>query len=247
MRFERPSILQCVTIVGCLAACGAKTPLRVGDSGAEDDRPSMRDVVTDPLAREVCNNGVDDNGDGAIDEGCPVCIRAGASPWQVHRGGPPLCFGRLFFFNGDREMYAFEGIPAEDAPGWSAVPALSIDFAERSTLCDRPCTCLDGGDFTHFQTVFSIPDGFRVQSFAVSIRSVDDGAKVTIFNAANPMGVVDPGAFAFIPGGTTARLERYLTVGTNRVVVTHLDSCCSERALLGVRVLLNGGQLEQCR
>ncbi len=239
LRTQRWFLLAFLSVSGC----GAKTPLRSPSLDVADipDVPRMAD------GPEVCGDGFDNNGDGRIDEGCPVCIRAGMSPWQMHLGGSFRCFGRTFVRHGDPEMYAFERIPSLGDPGWTAVGALQIDFADQSTLCGTPCSCLNGGEFTFFQTQFSIPSGFAVNSFEVVMDSVDDGAKVTIFNDRFVGGETDPGAFAFFPSGVTARIERLLVVGLNRVVISHVDDCCSGRALGRVRVVLNGGSLEQCR
>ncbi len=149
--------------------------------------------------------------------------------------------------HGDRAMYDFATIPAVDAAGWLSVGAATVDFSAGSTLCGTPCSCLDGADFTYFQTTFSIPDGFRLDAFEVAMESVDDGTRVTVFNDRNPTGTTDPGAFAMFPSGTTVRLERLLVTGLNRVVLTHVDDCCSGRTLRGVRVRINSGNLEQCR
>ena len=43
-----------------------------------------------------------------------------------------------------------------------------------------------------------------------------------------------------------ADLGRYLVPGRNRVVITHIDDCCSARSLTGVRVVLNGASLTTC-
>jgi hypothetical protein len=222
--------LPFVTLV-ILWACGARSPLREPPSDGPDE----------------CGDGIDNNGDGRIDEGCPVCLRAGVSPWQVHQGGGPLCFGRRFMRHGDPEMYRFEQIPLETDMGWRPVSSLRIDFMDNSTLCTTRCSCFDGGDFTYFQSILVIPSGVVVRSFEVLMSSVDDGARVTVFNERFASGQTDPGAYAFYPSGVTARLESLLVTGRNRIVVSHVDDCCSTRALQGVSVQLNGGSLEQCR
>ena len=79
------------------------------------------------------------------------------------------------------------------------------------------------------------------------MSSVDDGAVVTIFNSRYPVGIVDPGSYIRLgASGTSADLGRYLVPGRNRVVITHIDDCCSERSLGGVRIVLNGGALDTC-
>lgn len=81
----------------------------------------------------------------------------------------------------------------------------------------------------------------------VSVAELDDGARVTVFNRAFPAGVTD--LAAYLRRGVvraTADLVRYLVAGRNRVVITHLDDCCSTRSLLGVRFTLDRTALAAC-
>lgn len=198
---------------------------------------------------ESCGNGTDDNCDGMIDENCHPCIMgtASGSPWQINRTMGPVCFGRTFSTHGERGEYDLATIPPETAGGWTPVTATTIDFAEASALCGRECTCLNGGEFTYFQTFFDISAGYRVTSLSVTMGGVDDGARITVFNSTYPSGVVDDGSYVLLGGTSTSTdLARFITVGRNRIVITHIDDCCSARSLSGVAVVLNGGSLETC-
>ncbi len=206
-------------------------------------------VVTRTPATEVCGNGVDDDCDGMTDENCTPCISgmASSSPWQMHRVMGPVCFGRTFSQHGEPGEYAFASIPGEGDAGWRAVTSATIDFAESSALCGRSCSCLDGGEFTYFQTFFDVSPGYAVSTLTVTMSGVDDGARVTVFNAANPAGVVDAGSYILL-GGTSVstNLARFIVAGRNRVVITHIDDCCSARSLTGVHVVINGAPLATC-
>lgn len=196
---------------------------------------------------ERCNDGLDNNCDGRVDEDCRPCIAASASPWQINRTQGPICYGRSFSQHGEAGQYAFANIPAEGASGWNAVTSPTVDFSEVSALCGRECTCLNGGEFTYFQTFFTVPESYRVTSLRVQVESVDDGVRITVFNSRYPNGVVDPGSYAYLGGGTTTDLAQYIAPGRNRVVLTHLDDCCSARSVTGVRVVVNGENLSSCQ
>ncbi len=195
---------------------------------------------------EACN-GIDDDCDGRVDEECTPCIDTPGSstPWQMHLGAGPSCFGRTFDSNGDTGEYAFASIPPEADPGWREHASDTISFDDPSTLCDV-CECRAGGDFTYFQTTFYVPAAATVTSLRVAIGTVDDGVSVTVYNSMYPAGIVDPGAYAFLGGGSTADLARYIIPGRNRVVLTHVDDCCSVRAIRGATITLNGMTLNRC-
>ncbi len=195
---------------------------------------------------EVCN-GLDDDCDGTIDEDCSACIMNGgaSTPWQIHMGEGPRCWGRTFSTHGDTGEYAFASIPPELDAGWRPHTPPNISFDDPSTLCGV-CECRAGGDFTYFQTNFYVPPTLAVTSMRVTIENVDDGVSVAVFNTRYPAGIVDPGAFAFLGGGSTADLARYVVTGRNRVVLTHVDDCCMVRRIANATISLNGRPLAPC-
>lgn len=203
--------------------------------------------VGEVLPRAEQCNGVDDDCDGQGDMNCLPCIGevGSTTAWQMHLGAGPQCWGRTFGSHGEPGEYAFARIPAEGDPGWMAHPPDEIRFDDPSTLCGV-CECRAGGDFTYFQTSFFVPTGFTVRSLVVTIGTVDDGVQVTVFNSAHPTGIVDPGAYAYLGGGSTADLARYVVPGANRVVLTHVDDCCAVRAIRGATIRLNGTLVPRC-
>ncbi len=195
---------------------------------------------------EVCN-GLDDDCDGTVDEDCQACIANGGAgtPWQIHLGEGPRCWGRTFDRHGDPAEYAFATIPPETDSGWRPHAPPRISFDDPSTLCGV-CECRAGGDFTYFQTSFYVPATTPVTSLRVTIANVDDGVRVALFNSRYPAGIVDPGAYAYLGGGSTSDLAMYVVPGRNRVVLTHVDDCCMVRRIADATVTLNGAALAPC-
>lgn len=65
----RRSSLASLGIVACLlAACGA--PSRAATPRGSEHEPGIREFVVSPSALETCRNGLDDNQNDLIDEGC---------------------------------------------------------------------------------------------------------------------------------------------------------------------------------
>ncbi len=151
---------------------------------------------------------------------------------------------RTFDNHGDPAEYAFVSIPPERDAGVARAPP-SISFDDPSTLCGV-CDCRAGGDFTYFQTTFFVPPTLMVRSLRVNIANVDDGVSVTVFNSRYPNGIVDPGAYAYLGGGSTTDLAGYVVAGHNRVVLTHVDDCCMHRRIADATITLNGAALRPC-
>ncbi len=180
----------------------------------------------------------------------PPCLRgtSGASTWQMQRASGPVCFGRTFTRHGESGEYAQAAIPAADDVAWRGVASPIIEFVEASALCATACRCLDGGMFTYFQSSFVLPAGQRASTLTVTVGGADDGARVTVNGRERLPTARDPGSFIALGGvGATGDLGAFVVAGTNRVVVTHLDDCCSDSGLLGVRVALDGVVLRACR
>ncbi|MEO6252596.1 MAG: T9SS type A sorting domain-containing protein [Ferruginibacter sp.] len=160
--------------------------------------------------------------------------------WEMHAGNGPEAVSPCSATYGAVSEYAYAVIPNVGDPGWGAAPnASSIGFAGPSDLCNL-FSCLCGVDFTYFQTFVNIPGNVVVSTFTLTFSGVDDGARVTIYNSVHPTGLVVAGSYVFLGGTTTADLAAYMVSGeVNRVVVTHVDDCCSFRSLNG-NIVLNG-------
>jgi hypothetical protein len=176
--------------------------------------------------------------------------------WQINLGEGIVRFPTPPPAHGDEAEFALARIPAPTDPGWLPAPDPdTIGFDIRSTLCGPPIMCLESADFTYFRTVLCVPDERDLRSVAVRIASVDDGARVTVFNSAHPAGLTPSNGFARLFGGvvTSGDFARALRAGEpNTIVITHVDDCCSNSRLRDVEVLVNdrplpvGNALEVC-
>ena len=206
------------------------------------------------LDEEVCD-GLDNDCDGVIDNGCLPCLDVGKpgsdKPWEIHLGGPPGCWDYEYTEHGAPISYSDASIPPADAPGWMPEDDNRISFADPSTLCGQNgapdlCECRKGGDYTYFQTFFNITPVHQIDSLEVEIKSVDDGARITLFNSQYPNGVVDEDSYAKFPGGSSTNLAQYLVPGSNRIVITHVDDCCADRRIEDVIVRINDQEITLC-
>ncbi|MEC9397612.1 MAG: MopE-related protein [Myxococcota bacterium] len=224
-----------------------------GDGIDNDCDGETDEQCTVCLDTEVCD-GIDNDCDGVIDNGCLPCLdvgRGGDKPWEIHEGGPPLCWDYEYTQHGDPVIYQSANIPSKDDAGWMPEDDDRISFDMRSTLCGSDgqpdlCACRKGGDFTYFQTFFNVTAAHDIQSLEVEILEVDDGARITIFNSQYPDGIVDPNSYAYFPTGSSTNLAQYIVQGENRVVITHVDDCCSERKIRDVFVRINDEEVTLC-
>lgn len=177
---------------------------------------------------------------------CVGSFAPGKPVWQMHDGEGPMCWPTISGGHGHVAEYDYASIPRVDDPDWLAEPDDRISFERRSTLCGTDCACRGGGDFTYFQTMLYLPAGARVGRYLVEIHDVDDGARVTVFNSRNPEGITDADSYARIPGGSSADLAPYLITGENRIVITHVDDCCSVSRIRDVIVTVDGEQIDGC-
>ena len=178
---------------------------------------------------------------------CVGSFRAGQSVWQVHDGGPPSCWGDFVSpGHGHPSEYDRASIPLASDAGWRDEPDDHISFDRASQMCDLGCWCLDGGDFTYFQTSLFVPRDGRVGRYEIQMDRVDDGARVTVFNSRYPNGVTDPESYARYPGGSSADLAPYLVEGDNRMVITHVDDCCRESRIADVFTTIDDEEVERC-
>ena len=178
--------------------------------------------------------------------------------WEVSRPYSPI-HTATFTTHGDIGFYDLipePGVPTADAARWS-------DCGPSSALCPNADTigmsqpsrlgdgigffCLKSADFTFFQSFVSIPVGTDITQFSVNMDQADDGARVAIYNSANPGGLVLPGAYVFLGGAqSTTDLSLAMVAGeVNRVVITQVDDCATGNNLGFAEILLNGEVVTQ--
>jgi hypothetical protein len=141
-----------------------------------------------------------------------------------------------FYPHGDPADYAFASVPAAGDGAWVPAPDPdSIGYGYDSRLLGYPCAA--AADYSYFQSYVYVPAGVTPSAFSLRM-TVDDGARVTIFNASFPGGVTPDSSYIYLGADQpTGDLSSYLRPGSNRVVVTQVDDCWSGSYLVGATVL----------
>lgn len=178
----------------------------------------------------------------------------GRTGWQEIRPYNPVFTYPNSYSLGNPAFYSYipsPGVPAVSDAGWAncgssnylCPNADTIDMVEPNGSRLPPGSCGQAADFTFFQSLVSIPAGTTISQFSVSLSGADDGARVSIYNSANPGGLIVPGSYIALSGGTgaTADLSTYMVAGeVNRVVITQMDNCPSGNNLTYAEISLNG-------
>lgn len=181
----------------------------------------------------------------------------GRTPWQVFSTATYVSPVPNYGSHGAIPYYGHApAIPPTGDAGWQACgptsPLRSSPYAPTRPLCPNDSTigmvvgsrlpgCMTQVDFTFFQTLVDIPLGTTLTTFTIAMSGMDDGARITVFNSANPGGLVVPGSYVFLGGSGTANLAPHVVAGeTNRVVITQMDDCAVGNNLSSAAVNLNG-------
>jgi len=201
------------------------------------------------------DDAADVDGDG-VPDGCDACPNDSAvgadltrTPWEMHQGGLEADTRGEFFVvdapcttstHGDACLYGSAVVPDGSDVAWTPAPNPdTIGFSRPSTLA-----CFAEVDYTYFQTFVNVPRDFSITSFTVDFNGMDDGARITIFNADNADGLVVPGSYVLGGGSGTTDLATYFIEGVNRVVVTQVDDCAVGNNLASAVTTLNGGSVD---
>jgi len=161
------------------------------------------------------------------------------TPWEMNRGRDYIMLPTALSSHGELAAYDSASIPDADDAGWEDAPSLvSIGFSEVSIIPDGLCYL--AVDYTYFQTSVDVPAGTTVSTFSIEFSGIDDGGRVSLFNASYPEGLVIPGSYIYLGGTSTTNLASYVTEGVNRVVVTQVDDCPTGNNLQSALVVLNG-------
>lgn len=138
--------------------------------------------------------------------------------------------------HGDQCLYGSAVIPPPESDGWVPAPdPNTIGFSRGSNVA-----CFQEVDYTYFQTFVHVPVGLPVAYLSVDMQTIDDGARITIFNSNFPNGEVVPGSY--VNAGSTSSsqdLSALIVEGVNRIVITQLDDCASGNNLQSAVVTLN--------
>lgn len=173
----------------------------------------------------------------------------GRTDWQAARPYSPVAtpnygqHGNVGYYN-----HIPGPVPAAEDSGWAncgpgnvlCPNAETIGMSQLSRLASF--SCLGAADFIFYQSFVSIPAGTTITQFSVNMSGADDGARVAIYNSANPSGFVFPGSYIYLGGSqSTTDLSTAMVAGeVNRVVVTQMDDCYSGNNLQSAQIFLNG-------
>lgn len=174
----------------------------------------------------------------------------GRTGWEVARPYSPVQtaafpnHGNIGFYN-----YLPGPVPSENDTSWSECGpsnalcpnADTIGMSQWSRL-GGIYSCLASADFTFFQSLVSIPEGTTISQFSVNMSGADDGARVAIYNSANPGGFTFAGSYIYLGGSqSTTDLSTAMVAGeVNRVVITQMDDCATGNNLQFAQISLNG-------
>lgn len=171
-------------------------------------------------------------------------------PWLMHRGeGPIPVAGKVDLQgkHGNPVAYQLANIPALDkADGWVEAPMKDglVTFIEASKL-----PCYQQVDFTYFKTTVFIPANLpadkKVKSLSVTVGSVDDGARMIIYNNNNIIGYFNPSKDGRLMGKNfTIDFSDRLADGHNTILIIQMDDCATGNIMSGgLTVKINGNVL----
>ena len=180
--------------------------------------------------------------------------------WQMYSNYPTVCFPSKLASQTDTNAFtSTPAIPAAGDAGWVAAPNTNtIGYSVNSLVGTTNCSGTNGcdaigiaGKFTFFQSYIYYPPTYTVTNFFILFSNatiaVDDLARVMIFNSTYPGGISvrglngagsDVGCCASTR--FTANLSFYLNPGeSNRIVIIHVDTKCSNSALNYGDLILN--------
>ncbi len=161
------------------------------------------------------------------------------SDWSINEGKGAQVFG----VNGSTNALDYINVPLSTDNNWKPAPLdASGDIKFGGPNASILGNCGVSVDFTYFATDLFIPFGERVDSVTVKFGTIDDGARVLVFNSKYPSGAhIEGGDFALGDEPTSYNLVSLIEKGeNNRIVIAQYDSCAVGNTLYGANVQLNG-------
>jgi hypothetical protein len=163
------------------------------------------------------------------------------TPWQMNKGGAVYDLEAPLGAHGAVEAYVFADIPAANDSAWQDAPNPdTIGFGSNTASIIPPGKCLNAVDYTYFQTFVTVPDGVKVTQLRIAFQGMDDGSRISIFNAQNTSGSVVDGSYVRLGGKETTDLKDLMVKGRNRIVITQVDDCPLGNQLQSATVEMNG-------
>ncbi len=165
------------------------------------------------------------------------------SGWSINEGKGV----QVFEDNGNKTAHQmaldYIDVPLSTNDNWNPAPLdENGDIKFGGPNASMLGACEVSVDFTYFATDLFIPFGDRADTVTVKFGTIDDGARVLVFNSRYPSGAyIEGGDFSLGDEPTSYNLASLIEKGeNNRIVIAQYDICAVGNTLYGANVQLNG-------
>lgn len=141
-------------------------------------------------------------------------------------------------------VYKYANIPAKQDSKWKTVPTTNgqVSYSTKSILPNANYNKFIQLDLTYFRSYLHLPANFKVNKATVTIGTVDDQARMMLFNSLHPTGYYVEANDGKRGGqNVTTDFTKQLAVGEiNTFVIVQVDdNCCANNLTGGITVNVN--------